>query len=418
MSWAMAARLSRCPNQADETISVLFMQTQSFFGADSQIHASIMRHLDPSRFDIHCAVPYERDGEEVASTRAVERLTDATLKPTKFGPSLDYDSKSSFVLDLLRSGPPAALSLVGLARHARRSNISIVHCTEKPRDVVYGMLIARACGAACVIHVHVKAENWIRSVVLKAMHRASALIGVSEFVAESIRDLGYEPSKVHAVLNGLELDEWIDEDDRSGEVRSDVLSEFGLDEDAPLLVTASRLYRYKGQHRILAALPAVKLRHPGVKLLIVGVDDPRGADSNQSYTAELRALCEEYDLVDDVIFTGYRSDVKRLMTASDLFVMPSFEEPFGMVFTEAMALRTPVVASNNGGTKEVVIHAESGLLSESEDTEQLGRDMITLLDDPDLRRRMGEKGRQRVVDALSSERMASDVAAVYESLAT
>ncbi len=391
---------------------MLFMQSQDFFGADSQIHASIMRHLDRDRFEVHCAIPRDERGERCASSQAVRAVPDVHIRPTDFGPSLEQRSVGGLLRRAVPDVLPAVWSLLGLAWYVRRRRIRVVHCTEKPRDAIYGTVVAKLGGARCVIHVHVKAETWIRGSVRRAMGHACALIGVSEFVAGSIRDLGYDPAKVTGVLNGLELDDWHDRDVDTEAIRR----EFGVAPGAPLIVSASRLYRYKGQHDLLAALPDVVARFPDLKVLIVGADDPRGHPGEERYSDVLRGLCDELDLNRNVVFTGWRSDVRELMTASDVYAMPSFEEPFGMVFTEAMHLRRPVVALNNGGTREVVEHGRSGLLSEPGDVPEIARNLLTLLDDDALRRRMGADGRRRVVELLNSERMADDVERVYERM--
>jgi glycosyltransferase involved in cell wall biosynthesis len=394
-------------------IGVLFMQSQEFFGADSQIHASVMRHLPRDRFDVHCAVPRGRHGASVASRAAVERIPDVHARPTEFGPTLDTASRATLVRSALRHGAPAMWSLVGLARYVRRHGVEVIHCTEKPRDAIYGTVVGALGGARVVIHVHVKAESWIRSGVRRAMHRAAALIGVSEFVAASIRDLGYDPSRVHAVLNGLDVDEWLTGDVDTAAVRD----ELGIGHDVPVVLSASRLFRYKGHHELVAALPAVLAEQPDTVLVIVGEDDPRAYRDEESYAAELRRLVGELGVTDHVRFTGFRRDVRRLMAACDVYAMASFEEPFGMVFTEAMSLGKPVVALANGGTVEVVEHGRSGLLSEPGDTAALAANLLTLLSDGDMRRRMGAHGRQRVVQTLNARRMAEEVAAIYEAIA-
>ncbi len=393
-----------------DRIGVLFMQSQEFFGADSQIHASIMRHLDRDRFEVHCAAPKDHDGTSSPSTLELIRVPDLHLRPTYFGMSIWGSSRWDVVRRGIRHGIAVASSLMGLAWYVRRNRIRIIHCTEKPRDAIFGTIIAPLGGARCVVHVHVQLQDWIRSAVRRSMRRSAALIGVSEFVAQSIRDVGYEPTRVSAVLNGLELDDWDATDVDTDAVRR----EFGIASDAPLIITASRLYRWKGQHLLLAALPEVKRHVPDVRLLIVGSDDPRSDPGEQSYSASLHLQCDQLGLSDNVIFAGWRTDVRALMAASDVYAMPSFEEPFGMVFTEAMYLRRPVVALDNGGTREVVVNGESGLLSEPDDVEGLARNLVRLLADPALRRRMGESGRRRVQDHLNSERMARDVERVYE----
>lgn len=412
------------------TVKVLFMQSQEFVGPDSRIEASLMARLPRDRFEVHCASTAPRGGLTSPPALVVEGIDDVHVRSTNFGPSLD-NPRRRVLADIVRSGPSAAVSLAGLVRYVRTHRIDIVQATEKPRDAFWGTTVARLGGARSLLHIHVKPATWMRGFVRRAMHRADALVGVSQFVADSLVELGYDTTKVHAVLNGLELDDWLDTDDAvaaedpsaADPVAAEdpaavvdavaVRREFGAVADAPLLVSASRLFRWKGQHLVLEALPAVKDRHPDVLLLVVGADDTR-ADGGSSYSAELRRLVERLDLADNVVFTGWRSDVRRLIGAADIFVMPSFEEPFGMVYLEAMSLRRPVVALDNGGAREVVDHGGSGLLSPPDDVPALAANIARLIADPGLRRRMGAHGRQRVIDEFSSQRMADDMAAVYE----
>jgi teichuronic acid biosynthesis glycosyltransferase TuaC len=105
-----------------------------------------------------------------------------------------------------------------------------------------------------------------------------------------------------------------------------------------------------------------------------------------------------------------------VMAACDVFSMPSFEEPFGLVFLEAMAMKRPVIGVNNGGTPEVVEHGKAGLLSEPWNVEELSRNIVTLLRDPALRASMGAYGRSRVLDYFNAERMAADAGNAYAAV--
>jgi glycosyltransferase involved in cell wall biosynthesis len=96
--------------------------------------------------------------------------------------------------------------------------------------------------------------------------------------------------------------------------------------------------------------------------------------------------------------------------------MPSYNEPFGLVFLEAMAMRRPVVAVNNGGTPEVVEDGRSGFLVSYKDVETLAARIVTLLRQKDLRERMGEYGRARVLDYFNARRMADDAGLAYEAI--
>ena len=110
----------------------------------------------------------------------------------------------------------------------------------------------------------------------------------------------------------------------------------------------------------------------------------------------------------------HRRDAARILAASDLFTMPSFEEPFGVVFLEAMAMRKAVIAIDNGGTPEVVTHGKAGLLSPPWDVPRLADNISQLLRDPVLRRQMGEFGRSRVLEFFNPQRMARETGEVYE----
>jgi glycosyltransferase involved in cell wall biosynthesis len=174
------------------------------------------------------------------------------------------------------------------------------------------------------------------------------------------------------------------------------------------------MFRGKGQDDMVHALPAIVREFPGVRLLIVGRDDLQAMRT--SFTAELKTLAAELGVTENVIFTGQRSDMPAVMAACDVFALPSNEEPFGLVFVEAMAMKKPVVALANGGTLEIVEHGKSGLLSAPGDIDALAAHVVTLLRDPALRSRMGEYGRSQAEARFTAGRLAEDVAGVYEAL--
>ena len=160
----------------------------------------------------------------------------------------------------------------------------------------------------------------------------------------------------------------------------------------------------------------MKQHVPDFKLLIVGEDDPRAHTSHGSYSNELKTLTRELGLSEHVLFTGFRSDMPAFMEACDIFTMPSFEEPFGMVYLEAMAHSKPVITLNNGGSREVVEHGLTGLLSEYRDIEGLANNIITLIRDPNLRAEMGKRGREKVESYYTPDRLASDVLSIYNEI--
>jgi len=179
-------------------------------------------------------------------------------------------------------------------------------------------------------------------------------------------------------------------------------------------VMATRLQRWKGVHVFLDAAAQVLNQIPEARFIIVG-GTLFGLE--QEYAAELRRRAEHLKLAGSVRFAGFRSDVIRFYGAADLVVHSSIEpEPFGMVLLEAMACAKPVVASNCGGPREVVMNGITGLLVPPKDAQQLAQAILTLLGDPDRRIRMGQAGAARVRACFSAERMVRELQAVYEGM--
>jgi glycosyltransferase involved in cell wall biosynthesis len=155
---------------------------------------------------------------------------------------------------------------------------------------------------------------------------------------------------------------------------------------------------------------------PEARLVIVGDDDPRAHPGGTSYTAELKALVAQLGLQEQVIFSPFRADVPALMASFDVFAMPSWGEPFGMVYVEAMAMKRPVVAWADGGPLEIVADGETGYLPPRGDVDALAQVLLRLVREPDLRRRMGEAGRRRVEQCFTPQRMCRDMVEVYRDV--
>jgi glycosyltransferase involved in cell wall biosynthesis len=215
---------------------------------------------------------------------------------------------------------------------------------------------------------------------------------------------------VHTILNGIDVSRW----DPSRADGLAVRRELGIAENAPVLASVSRLFGHKGTAELLRAFELVRKEVPDARLLIVGEETP----FSRGFAAQMQELARELGVADAVVFTGARKDVPAVMAACDVFSMPSDEEPFGLVYLEAMAMGKPVAAIGNGGTPEVVIHGEDGLLSPTkEDFRAYAANLVTLLKDPELRARMGAHGRARVLSQFSAERMARDAGNAYVALA-
>ena len=389
-----------------ERRTVLFVNTPTRppLGADTWIHGRIMAALDREAYEPVSACVFGPTGARTPTYELLHRLPGLELRPTSFGPELNGlrgRARRRAVLSTV-----AALGSIGrLAWFVRRRRIPIIHTSDRPRDAAVCVVLARLTGAKCVVHVHVGVGDWMQGMLRWALRRADALVAVSTFVAETLVQSGHRPDRVHVVLNAIEPERWT-----PGLGRADARSELGIGPDDPVVITVCRLFPAKGPAELVRAISVLRDRHPAVRLVVVG------GEMTPGFRAELEALVTSCDAERNVIFTGRRDDVERLMGAADVYAMPSLYEPFGLVYAEAMAMRLPVVALDNGGTPEVVEHGVTGLLSPAGDHDALVKHLGVLLDDPAYRDALGSAGRARVERHFTAQRMARDVAAVYERI--
>jgi glycosyltransferase involved in cell wall biosynthesis len=182
--------------------------------------------------------------------------------------------------------------------------------------------------------------------------------------------------------------------------------------------TVGRITRWKGQDDFLRAAALVAETHPDVRFVVVGdcVSSPAEQEADEAYREELHALADELGIADRVVFAGYRQDIPAAMNAFDVFVLPSHDEPFGIVVLEAMAARRPIVATRAGGVPAIVRHEEETLLVPARDAEAMADAIVRLLDDPELAQRIARAAAERVRADYPLWRPAARVRGIYESL--
>jgi len=165
----------------------------------------------------------------------------------------------------------------------------------------------------------------------------------------------------------------------------------------------TRLQRYKRVELLLEAVPQVLAEEPEATFSVLGAGDPA---VDPEYPAELNALIRELDISSAVTLHGHVDDAATRIGTFDLLVHTARQEPFGLVYLEAMARGVPVIGPPAGGSAEIVRPGIDGLLVDVTDAGRLAGAVVALLRDPVLRAAMGTSGRQRIAEHFTVEAMA------------
>src|SRR5579862_1467073 len=231
-------------------------------------------------------------------------------------------------------------------------------------------------------------------------HQIDVFIAASRLIASMLASDGIPADRIVTVHDGVNTGVI----DKQPVV--DAHAAFGLPRGAPIVGNVAALAAHKGQRHLVAAAARVVRAVPDARSLIIGEGDLRDALTRQIKTLGLER---------HVHLTGFRDDAIGLLKSFDLFAMSSVTEGLGSAMLEAMACAKPVVATRAGGIPEAMTDGVCGLLVPPNDEPALAAGIVQLLKDPDLRRRMGAAGRQRILDEFSVEKMVKDTLATYET---
>lgn len=275
-----------------------------------------------------------------------------------------------------------------------------------PRTNLYAGWLGRRRGIPVVWH----ARNLIYGMMLDIEKLLSFLPDRIICNSEAIRDRfrgqnGFE-KRVLTVHSGIDLSEFRPEIDGTP-----IRREFGG--GIAWVALVGRIGLGKGHEIFLRASQKVVAQFSNARFLIVGRAEDEDDARREIF---LKRLAGRLGLQSQVIFTGYRQDMPRLMAAIDLLVVATEAEPFGRVILEAMAAGKPVVGTSSGGTPELVEHEKTGLLVPPRDSEAMAKAILRLLKNLDEARHFGANGRKRVEAHFSVEAHVRHVEALYHSL--
>jgi len=316
------------------------------------------------------------------------------------------------VVPLLSHHYVAPVAILRMARLLRRHAVRLVH-TEYSKDLWTVVPATRLAGGTPVILTKRLASSVDKT---DPLHRylyakTARIIAISRMIGENVRrHTAVRPERIVVIPDGVEVAHFPpDRPEREAARR-----ELGVPEDAPAIGLLGRISRGKGQIDFLRAAPKVAAEYQDARFLLIG----SVTKGEEAYAEKVHDLARSIDLGKRLILTGFREDVPRVLSALDLLVVPSREEALGDVVLEGMAAGLPIAAVGRGGIRDLVVEGETGLFFEPDDPEGLADTVLRLLGDPDLRRALGEQGRQRVEIRFDLPIRTNQIEALYAEVLT
>lgn len=298
------------------------------------------------------------------------------------------------------------LLIFKLARIMKEKNIDIVHA-HNTGPLFYGSLAAKFLGVPVfidTIHWPINSETWKKRLRNKlCSYLAGKIVTITEYMKNDFSKRNKIPlGKFETIYYGVDLVKYSAQIDIEKKKKELDITPYNI-----VLGTIARLAPEKGHKYLFQAIKQNTALYSEIKLILVG-DGP--------LLPELKKLAKDLDIVQNVKFLGYRSDIPEIMPIFDIFILPSVFEPFGLVLLEAMAAGKPIIASNISEIPRIILNGETGILVPPKDILSLSDAMLELIRDSKMRQAMGERGRERVIEKFSLKKTTDDYKRLYLNL--
>lgn len=391
---------------------VLLLDTGNEWGGGTNSMFELLKRIDRTRFDVTCC--FYKDYKKGQSGRLLsEELADIGI-PLILLPICKQPLWAKLAKEVARgllswSGRLKKRAVLAIEMHWRikprvaalkllleEGRYDLLYMNNQPSSNLEGYLAAEAAGLPVVQHCRI--EPTLQANEAAVVNRtATRIICVSQGVADVLAAQHVAENRLRVVYNAIDS-------------RIALPSPAKLPPTARELVigTVGQLTARKGVHHLLQAVAKLKAEGLAVTCLILGEGPQR---------AELESAVSRLGLIDQVSFVGFQSLPLAWVQVMDVCVLCSSKEGLPRVVLEAMLAGRPVVGSDVTGTRELVVHEQTGLLYTYGDVAALTASLRRLLTDAELRRSMGEAGRRRVAERYSIEAYVAGVMQVLDEAA-
>lgn len=288
-----------------------------------------------------------------------------------------------------------------VAEFAKRESTEVFH-THMSRAHMFGLLLRTSTGIPCVATAHHRLFQlhwWLNDFVIANSEATRSF---------HIRYNRVSPHRIKTVYCASDLQQF---SSVAPELRQSIRQRYRLLPDQPLIGAVGEVVQRKGHIHLLRALPRILAARPDARVMLVG-----DFDRKKKEVRAIRHFLARNELYRKVFWAGKQQHVPGYMSAMDICVVPSLEEPLGLVAMEAQAAGLPVIASSTGGLTEIVSHEQSGLLVSRGDADAIAGSVLRLLDNPAWAAELAARGQRQATANFSLPRLTEQVAAILHDV--
>lgn len=379
---------------------LLYTDTIQVGGAENHL-LNLAKHIDKEKFQVALAC----SGSPTLNTWC-SKFADANIPVFRLTAHHKHNPKQ----------------FLELKRIITREKIDLLHIhIWNPASGRYGFLAAKSSHIPFIYTEHdpfilSSGKEWLKK---KLISGASSVIAISEKNKKLLqKNYPFLKTKIQTILNGIDTT-WFDSQiigfsqstlERYREQEFDVSErnkKIGTELTTPIITTIAELHPRKGLLYLLEACKILAEKNINFKTILIG----EGAQRK-----ELEQFIEKNNLQLHVKLLGQRHDIPQLLKSSDIFVLPSLNEAFGLVLLEAMMAKLPIIATDNGGIPEIITNGKNGILVPPKNAQAIANAIEKLLSSPELVRKMSEQNQEDVRSTFDIKDMAKKTEEVYAEL--
>lgn len=367
---------------------ILFLEQFSKISGGQIVLLQILSSLDKNKYKPYVVIPDKGP--------LVDKLEKLGIKYFVL-PIGSYSTGNKSFWDVIKYITLSFIMVFRVFNIIAKEKIDLVYANA-PRTYVWGTIAAWLARKPIIWHLHSIISGWELSVTTKIIRvfKVNKIIAISKAVAQPYLHQGIS---VNIIYNGVACELYKFNAVDPGLIKR----ELGITDGAKIVAYIGQLAKWKGVADFIKAAKSVLMKQANTIYLVIG-DVVYGGQREQDFKKYLIDLTARLGIDQKVYFLGSRKDVPRLLSAIDILIVPSIEpEPLSLALLEGMASGKAVVAAAHGGPVEIINNGLNGKLYPPKDINALAACLEELLNNDDLRRKIGQNARQKVEKELSLE---------------